>query len=206
MKKFRQGFPIPRSLCGIGADAAEGCRGMLGRQVRSVCTTASNVRHEPARGVVRVAGDDAEKFLQGLVSNNIKSEGVKDRHRSAAVYTGFFSHKGRYLFDGFVARRPHDFLIDVERSAVDALLKHLQRYRLRSHLMVEDMSERMRVQVYTSADRNALACVLAAPTTSTSTSSSSTTTAEPAVAFVDPRLPALGVRTIAPIEHTRKLY
>ena len=55
----------------------------------------------PERGVVKVAGEDARKFLNGLLTADI----AKVTPQSAA-YAALLTPQGKILFDFFVVRAP----------------------------------------------------------------------------------------------------
>ena len=63
------------------------------------------------RGVVRVSGEDAASFLQGLLTNDVEQLGPGE-----ARYAGLLSPQGKILFDMIVVRVPSDlgaaYLID----------------------------------------------------------------------------------------------
>jgi folate-binding Fe-S cluster repair protein YgfZ len=65
----------------------------------------------PSRGVVRVRGADAPKYLQGLITNDI------DKARGAsAIHAGLLSPQGKILFDFFVVPDGDGFLLDVAKD------------------------------------------------------------------------------------------
>jgi folate-binding protein YgfZ len=83
------------------------------------------------RAVLRVAGPDARKFLQGLITNDIaKAEGGR------AVHAGLLSPQGKILFDFFVVPDSDSLLIDVARDKAEELLKRLGFYRLRARVEI----------------------------------------------------------------------
>ena len=83
------------------------------------------------RGVLRVSGPDAGKFLQGLITNDIgKTDGGK------AIHAGLLSPQGKVLFDFFVVPDGNGFLIDVARDKAEELLKRLGFYRLRAQVEI----------------------------------------------------------------------
>jgi len=94
------------------------------------------------RGVVRVDGSDAEKLLQGLITNDVEL-GVS--HRS--VFAALLSPQGKVLFDFFIARHGGSFLIETAAEKTAELVKRLEMYRLRARVDIEDASEKFVVQV-----------------------------------------------------------
>ncbi|HVY44111.1 MAG TPA: folate-binding protein, partial [Hyphomicrobiaceae bacterium] len=94
----------------------------------------------PERGIVRVAGEDAGKLLQGLITNDL------DRLKSSpAIHAGLLSPQGKILFEFFVARRGLEYLLDVRRDKADDLIKRLTLYKLRAKVSFENLSQEISV-------------------------------------------------------------
>jgi folate-binding protein YgfZ len=124
------------------------------------------------RGVLRVSGADARKFLQGVITNNLdKAE------EGAAVHTGLLSPQGKILFDFFVVPHGGDILIEAAKDTLAELTKRLGFYRLRAQVEIAEASEYDVAAVWDGT-----------PTLS-----------EEAIAFADPRLSALGMRVLLPV-------
>jgi folate-binding protein YgfZ len=85
------------------------------------------------RGVVRVAGTDAHKFLQGLITNDIGK--ARD---DVAVHAGLLSPQGKILFDFFVVAADSGYLVDVARDKMGELAKRLGFYKLRAAVEVSE--------------------------------------------------------------------
>ena len=79
------------------------------------------------RSVIEIGGKDARDFLQGILTNDI--EGAKD---DSAIYAGLLTPQGKLLFDFMIVKHEDSYLLDVEKSQVDDLLKRLMFYRLRA--------------------------------------------------------------------------
>jgi len=94
----------------------------------------------PGRGVIAVSGPDRVTFLNGLVSNDI-ALAAPDR----AVWAALLTAQGRYVTDFFVFADGERLLMEVLAAAVPELLKKLSRYRLRSAVAFDDLSETHRV-------------------------------------------------------------
>jgi folate-binding protein YgfZ len=126
------------------------------------------------RAILRVAGEEARDWLQGLVTNDVARLGP-----GAPVYAALLTPQGKYLFDFFLVD-PGDgaVLIDVAADRAADLLKRLSLYRIRRKVTVEDVSEAWGV---------ALVWGDGLPTP-----------AAPAFAVADPRAAALGWRIYAP--------
>ena len=85
------------------------------------------------RGVIRVAGADAPKYLQGLITNDIgKAQGAE------AIHAGLLSPQGKILFDFFALGAGDGFLIDVAQVKAAELLKRLAFYRLRAQVAIAE--------------------------------------------------------------------
>lgn len=83
------------------------------------------------RSVLRVSGDEARPFLQGLVTQDILhvAEG-------AAVFTALLTPQGKILFDFILIPKGDEFLIDCDAEAAPALLKRLTLYKLRAKVTI----------------------------------------------------------------------
>jgi hypothetical protein len=128
------------------------------------------------RGVLRVAGEDAANFLQGLLTNEMVDFAV-----GAARYAALLSPQGKILFDFLVLRIPAEsgaaFLIDGPAAQVGELARRLGFYRLRAKVTIADES----------AERAVAAFWGAAPAERPG-----------GFVYVDPRDPRLGWRAILP--------
>jgi hypothetical protein len=90
------------------------------------------------RGVVRVSGEDAAGFLQGLLTNDVAGLGVHE-----ARYAALLSPQGKMLFDFLVARAPaaaDAFLLDCPAALAGDLVKRLAVYKLRAKVDIADES------------------------------------------------------------------
>ena len=134
---------------------------------------------EPAilddRAVLAISGPQARDFLQGLVTNDI----VNGLAPGTGLYTALLSPQGKILFDFLVTEGDGALLLDVSREARDALLKKLKMYRLRTKVEIE-ARDQLNVYVHLKGhpDNRLVAY------------------ADRAVSFADPRLAALGPRSI----------
>lgn len=84
------------------------------------------------RAVLRIGGDEARPFLQGLVTQDLALV-TPDAPRWAALLTA----QGKALFDFLLWADGPDILIDGEAEAADALAKRLTLYRLRRAVTIE---------------------------------------------------------------------
>jgi len=131
----------------------------------------------PDRGVVKVAGDDARHFLNGLITSDM-GKVAPGRAQFAALLTP----QGKIIADFIVAEaEPGDgggFFLDCPRALAAALVEKLKFYRLRAKVAVDELSDKLGVMaVWDGAGLS-----------------------EFGLSYTDPRLPGLGARTILPPE------
>ena len=129
----------------------------------------------PDRGVVKVVGDDARSFLNGLLTADI-AQVTPERPKFAALLTP----QGKIIVDCIVAQAPAEdgggFFLDCPRALAGALVEKLNFYKLRAKVICEDLSEVLGVlAVWGGQGRTRYGLV-----------------------YPDPRLPALGRRIMLP--------
>src|SRR5450759_5299635 len=133
----------------------------------------------PERGVVKVAGDDARHFLNGLASNDI-GKVAPDRARFAALLTP----QGKIIVDFIAVEAPLEdgggFFLDCPRALAPALVEKLNFYRLRAKVAVEDLSQALGVMAVWPGQRDWLA------------------DSEYGLSYADPRHASLGTRIMLP--------
>ncbi|XP_042028574.1 putative transferase At4g12130, mitochondrial isoform X2 [Salvia splendens] len=98
------------------------------------------------RSIIRFSGPETIKFLQGLLTNDVRS--LDDPPTAAApVYAAMLTPQGRFLYDFFLYGPPRpdpgelELYADVDGSVVDELLAALKKYRLRSKVDIENVGE-----------------------------------------------------------------
>jgi folate-binding protein YgfZ len=84
-----------------------------------------------ARTVLRLTGEDAAAFLQGLITNDV------GKAKGALLYAALLTPQGKYLADFFVLDRGEDILIDVASPVAQGLAQRLGMYRLRAKVAIE---------------------------------------------------------------------
>jgi len=137
----------------------------------------------PHRGVIAVGGEDRASFLQGLISNDTTKVAS-----GQAIWAALLTPQGRFLNDMFVADGGNGtLLLETERERAPALAKKLALYKLRSRVTVEDRGAAVEVAAAFGPGVEKLVPL------------------DGATAFVDPRLPALGVRVLAPASQATTL-
>jgi folate-binding protein YgfZ len=129
----------------------------------------------PDRGVVKVGGEPARGFLNGLFTADIG--GVTPER---PCFAALLSPQGKIMADGIVAEAPAAdggaFFIDCPRALAKTLVDKLNFYKLRAPVTVEDLSEALGVLALWGGQR----------------------VTDYGLVYPDPRLPALGSRVMLP--------
>ena len=129
----------------------------------------------PDRGVVKVAGDDARKFLNGLVTCDMARVTP-----AAARFAALLTPQGKIIVDFIIAEAAAEdgggFFLDCPRALAAALVEKLNFYQLRAKVICEDLSEVLGVMAVWDG----------------------TAETEYGLCYADPRLPALGSRIMLP--------
>ncbi|HEX2336191.1 MAG TPA: folate-binding protein [Hyphomicrobiaceae bacterium] len=92
------------------------------------------------RGIVRVGGEDAEKLLQGVITNDMDLLG-----KQPAIHSALLSPQGKVLFEFFVATAGTGFLLETARAQSQDLLRRLLLYRLRAKVEIVDAVDQYQV-------------------------------------------------------------
>jgi folate-binding protein YgfZ len=134
------------------------------------------------RALIRLSGEDVRGFLQGLVTNDVDAL-APDR----PLWAGLLTPQGKALFDFILWADGADVLIDCERDSAGDLARRLTLYRLRRKISIE---------------REPVLCVHwvlpCAPAKAGAQAAPQSGSPPPPEHVLDPRLPALGRRWLAP--------
>jgi folate-binding protein YgfZ len=136
------------------------------------------------RGVLAVSGADRRSFLQGLVSNDVEKVGP-----AQARYAALLTAQGKYLHDFMMIEFDEALWLEAEAGRLGDLKRRLSIYRLRAKAELDGQPE-LAVAVVFGAGALAAMGLSEAPGAARPFGSG--------VAFVDPRLAALGARCILP--------
>jgi tRNA-modifying protein YgfZ len=140
----------------------------------------------PERGVIKVVGDDARKFLHGLVTAD-----VLKLKPGEAKFCALLTPQGKIVADFLLAEAPATagggFFLDVERAQIAPLIGKLNLYKLRAKVIVEDLSDILGVlAAWNGTSPAGLAPQIAEANDTVG------------LCYSDPRLPALGLRVMLP--------
>ena len=83
------------------------------------------------RALIRLSGEEARDFLQGLITNDVDRL-APDR----PLWAGLLTPQGKALFDFILWQDGGDVLIDCEREAAPDLIRRLSLYRLRRAITI----------------------------------------------------------------------
>src|SRR5215470_12411868 len=126
----------------------------------------------PDRGVVRVTGPDAEKFLNGSITADLRALA-----KQSAVHSALLTTQGKMMFEFFALRAPDgSFLLETAGDRADDLVKRLRAYMLRAKVAAENVSGGFEVAAVWDG---------AVPPT------------DKRIVYADPRLPEMGSRMLA---------
>ena len=89
-------------------------------------------------GTLRVTGEDAQSFLQNLLSNDIREVSP-----TQAQFSSFNSAKGRMLASFLISRDGDDYLLQLPASLTEAMRKKLSMYVLRAKVKITDISNEL---------------------------------------------------------------
>ena len=84
------------------------------------------------RKVFRFSGADAQKFLQNLITNDIK------RMDTGPVYSALLTPQGKFIADFFLIPDGNDILMDVDADAAATLIPRLNMYKLRADVTISE--------------------------------------------------------------------
>lgn len=136
----------------------------------------------PDRSVIKVAGEDARNFLNGLITTD-----VDKLKPGLGRFGALLTPQGKIIVDFLITEAPAGhgggFLIDCPKALADGLATKLKFYKLRAKVTVENLSDDLGVLA---AWDGQLA-------------------AQPDLAFADPRNELLGTRILIPEDLKQKL-
>jgi len=94
----------------------------------------------PDRGVVKVVGDDARRFLNGLLTADIAKVTP-----GQAAFAALLTPQGKIMVDMIVTEAPAEdgggLFLDCPRALAKTLTDRLNFYKLRAKVLIEDLSE-----------------------------------------------------------------
>ena len=90
------------------------------------------------RGVVEVSGEDATRWLNGMLSNDIQALEVGGE--GAGCYALLLNHRAGIIADLSVVRREQSYWLELEAAAVPRVLEHLDKFIVADDVVLADHS------------------------------------------------------------------
>ncbi len=87
------------------------------------------------RGLLYINGEEAKRFLQNIITNNIE---IVSEDRSC--FSALLTPQGKYLYDFIIIKHKSGFFLDCEKEIIDDLYKQLNLYKLRSKVEILNLS------------------------------------------------------------------
>jgi folate-binding protein YgfZ len=138
-----------------------------------------------SRAVLAVGGADRREFLQGLISNDIARATAAN-----AIHAALLTAQGRFLHEFFIVEHGDALLLEAEAERLDDLRRRLTLYKLRSKVTLTALRDAFAVVAVIGTDAAAAIGLEPSPGVAAA--------CDGGVAFIDPRLAALGVRALLP--------
>jgi folate-binding protein YgfZ len=85
----------------------------------------------PSRSFIKISGEDAVPFLQGLVTNDVARV-----QKGEMLYAALLTPQGKFLHDFFMYPAGEAILLEVEADRREALIAQLSLYKLRSKVTI----------------------------------------------------------------------
>jgi len=89
-------------------------------------------------GILKVSGEEAQNFLQNLLSSDVREVGAQQ-----AQISSLNTPKGRILATFLIWQADADYYLHLPRSLCATILKRLSMYVLRAKVKIEDASDRI---------------------------------------------------------------
>ncbi|KOX71080.1 hypothetical protein WN51_03621 [Melipona quadrifasciata] len=98
------------------------------------------------KSLLRIRGNEASVFLQGLITNDMKhfEEGA------ANIYALFLNIKGRVMYDVIIYKSQEDnvYYVECDSQAAEPLQKHLKIYRVRRKMDIDYLGDKINVWAF----------------------------------------------------------
>jgi len=88
------------------------------------------------RGLISISGEDANNFLQNIITNDIEKVSL-----STSIFSALFTPQGKYLFEFFLIQSKNGYLLDCDNQFTNEIINYLLKYKLRSKIEITDISK-----------------------------------------------------------------
>jgi tRNA-modifying protein YgfZ len=89
------------------------------------------------RAFIAVTGEEAEDFLQGLITTDLPSIGTGESYPGALL-----TPQGKIMFEFLIARKAEGFVIETAADMGDAFAKRLTLYKLRAKVTIAKLDDK----------------------------------------------------------------
>jgi folate-binding protein YgfZ len=103
------------------------------------------------RSILEISGLDRQKFLQGLITNDITKASEKN-----LIYSVMLNSQGRFLYDFFIFAIGEKLILDCFAPRRDEILQKLNFYKLRSQIEIKKNDELLVAQSFENQSNQAL--------------------------------------------------
>lgn len=90
------------------------------------------------RGVIEVSGEDATRWLNGMLSNDIQA--LEAGGNGAGCYALLLNHRAGIIADLSVVRRERSYWLELEAAAVSRVVEHLDKFIVADDVVLADRS------------------------------------------------------------------
>ena len=95
------------------------------------------------RAILYINGEDAKKFLQNLISNDINK--VSD---VSSCFSSLLTPQGKFLYEFIIVKHKSGYILDCEKPQAEELFKQLSLYKLRSKVEILNLSNEFVVAAF----------------------------------------------------------
>jgi folate-binding protein YgfZ len=118
----------------------QGASGLSDRRRELTALVAGCGVYRPQRALFALTGRDRVRWLNGMVTNNIR-----DLAPAQGVYSFVLNAQGHILGDLYVFNRGESLVAEIEREQAEHLLQVLKRYIIMDKVEIEDLNEKIGV-------------------------------------------------------------
>ena len=94
------------------------------------------------RGVILISGDDAQDFLQNIITNDIKKVSNK-----SSIFSALLTPQGKYLNEFFIIKDKIGYYLDCCETSTNELIGNLSKYKLRSKVEIKNLTSKFAVGI-----------------------------------------------------------
>ena len=139
------------------------------------------------RGLISISGEDANEFLQNIITNNIEKVNA-----TSSIFAALLTPQGKFLHDFYIIKSSNGFFLDCDGQSSKSLIEDLTKYILRSKVEIKNLSSEYVLGIISLEKFKEMQ--------SSENKSNETILYRDCPIFVDPRSNKLGVRMLSTLE------